>query len=171
MPLSAPLFHIVLLNPEIPNNTGNIGRTAMATGCRLHVIHPIGFSMAEKAKRRAGLDYWEHVDCLEHPSWAAFLERERPPRLWLLTAKARRRHWQVEYRRGDYLLFGRETAGVGLEVQAEVAARWGPDAALRLPMVSHPAARSLNLATAVSAAVYEGWRVVDGQEQSGRPAG
>ena len=67
-----PLFHIVLLNPEIPNNTGNIGRTAAALGCRLHVVHPIGFDMDEKARRRAGLDYWHLVDCREHASWEAF---------------------------------------------------------------------------------------------------
>jgi len=159
----APLFHIVLLNPEIPNNTGNVGRTAMATGCRLHVIHPIGFSMDEKARRRAGLDYWEHVECVEHDSWAAFLERERPERLWLFTAKAAHDHWGAGYRRGDYLLFGRETDGVGAAIQAEVEGRWGAGASRRLPMVSHPAARSLNLATAVCTAVYEGWRVVEGR--------
>lgn len=74
--MSEPRFHIVLLNPEIPNNTGAIGRTAAATGCRLHVIHPIGFDMDEKARRRAGLDYWHLVDCKEHESWEAFLESE-----------------------------------------------------------------------------------------------
>src|SRR5687767_14186516 len=74
--LSTPLFNLVLLNPEIPNNTGNIGRTAMATGCRLHVVHPIGFDMSEKARRRAGLDYWHLVDCVEHESWESFVETE-----------------------------------------------------------------------------------------------
>src|SRR5688572_9230356 len=74
--MPSPLFNLVLLNPEIPNNTGNIGRTAMATGCRLHVIHPIGFDMSEKARRRAGLDYWDLVDCVEHESWEQFLEKE-----------------------------------------------------------------------------------------------
>ncbi|MCZ6734663.1 MAG: tRNA (uridine(34)/cytosine(34)/5-carboxymethylaminomethyluridine(34)-2'-O)-methyltransferase TrmL, partial [Planctomycetota bacterium] len=67
-----PRFHIVLLNPQIPNNTGNIGRTAAATGCRLHIVHPLGFDMSEKARRRAGLDYWHLVDCCEHQSWEAF---------------------------------------------------------------------------------------------------
>src|SRR5215210_5544952 len=75
---NAVRFNIVLLNPEIPNNTGNIGRTAAATGCRLHVIHPIGFDMSEKARRRAGLDYWHLVDCVEHESWEAFIAREFP---------------------------------------------------------------------------------------------
>src|SRR6185503_5424823 len=74
--MANPRFHIVLLNPEIPNNTGNIGRTAAATGCRLHIIHPIGFDMSEKARRRAGLDYWHLVDCVEHESWEAFVRNE-----------------------------------------------------------------------------------------------
>lgn len=171
MSLTEPLFHLVLLHPEIPNNTGNIGRTAMATGCRLHVIHPLGFSMDEKARRRAGLDYWEHVDCVEHASWTAFLERERPARLWLFTTKASTCHWDAPYRRGDYLLFGRETSGVGPEIRDEILERWGAlgtdGPALRLPMVEHPAARSLNLATAVCAAVYEAWRVVEGRGSVG----
>ncbi|MFO0873238.1 MAG: tRNA (cytidine(34)-2'-O)-methyltransferase [Phycisphaerales bacterium] len=155
-----PLFHIVLLHPEIPNNTGNIGRTALATGCRLHVVHPIGFSMDEKARRRAGLDYWEHVDCVEHASWEAFLERERPLRLWLFTTKATRSHWDADFRRGDHLLFGKETKGVDEATHEFVRRRWGDDHRLILPMVTDPRARSLNLATAVCAAVYEGWRQV-----------
>jgi tRNA (cytidine/uridine-2'-O-)-methyltransferase len=164
-----PLFNIVLLHPEIPNNTGNIGRTAMATGCRLHVIHPIGFSMDEKACRRAGLDYWSHVDCVEHASWESFLERESPQRLWLFTTRTQRSYWNAPFKRGDYLLFGKETAGVDDAVIADVRGRWGADQALRLPMVADPAARSLNLATAVCAAVYEGWRVVASREQTPAP--
>lgn len=158
--VAEPLFHIVLLNPEIPNNTGNIGRTALATGCRLHVIHPLGFSMDEKARRRAGLDYWEHVDCVEHESWETFLATEEPPRLWLFTTRSARPLWDAEFATGDYLLFGRETRGVDDAVHELVTRRYGPEARLRLPMVQHPAARSLNLATAVCAAVYEGWRQV-----------
>lgn len=165
-----PLFHIVLLNPEIPNNTGNIGRTAAATGCRLHVIHPIGFDMSEKARRRAGLDYWHLVDCVEHPSWEAFLESEglacpnpkseiqNPKSLWLYTTKSSRPHWEASFRPGDYLLFGKETAGVSPEIHQWVDEAFGPDHRLTLPMIDHPDARSLNLATAVSAAVYEAMR-------------
>lgn len=164
-----PLFHIVLLSPEIPNNTGNIGRTAAATGCRLHIIHPIGFDMSEKARRRAGLDYWHLVDCVEHASWEAFVAREgleplspasRPPRLWLYTTKSDRPHWEATFRRGDYLLFGRETAGVPEHVHDWVARACGEDHRITLPMVNVPGARSLNLATAVCAAVYEGMRQV-----------
>jgi tRNA (cytidine/uridine-2'-O-)-methyltransferase len=152
----------VLLNPEIPNNTGNIGRTVAATGCRLHVIHPIGFDMSEKARRRAGLDYWDLVDCAEHASWEAFLATERPPRLWLYTTRSERPHWEARFERGDYLLFGCETRGVPAEVHAWVRQTMGEMARLTLPMVADPRARSLNIATAVCAAIYEGLRQVGG---------
>jgi tRNA (cytidine/uridine-2'-O-)-methyltransferase len=154
--VSDPWFHIVLLKPQIPNNTGNIGRTAAATGCRLHVIHPLGFDMSEKARRRAGLDYWHLVDCREHADWNAFLAAERPGRLWLYTTRTRRPHWQAEMKRGDYLLFGTETTGVPGAVHEWVEQTWGPDHRISLPMA--PDARSLNLATVVCAAVYEGLR-------------
>jgi tRNA (cytidine/uridine-2'-O-)-methyltransferase len=154
--LAGPRFHVVLLNPLIPNNTGNIGRTAAATGCRLHVIHPIGFDMSEKARRRAGLDYWHLVDCREHDSWERFLECERPQRLWLYTTAATRPHWEADLAEGDYLLFGAETTGVPPDVQDWVERTWGADHRLVLPMVN--GARSLNLATVVCAAVYEGLR-------------
>lgn len=182
--MPAPRFHIVLLNPEIPNNTGNIGRTAAATGCRLHVIHPIGFDMSEKARRRAGLDYWHLVDCVEHESWLAFLRAEGfrsdpPPSrgepeggealsarkrpgldkgLWLYTTKSNRPHWQADFREGDYLLFGKETTGAPEDVHDWVARNFGDDHRITLPMIDNPSARSLNLATAVCAAVYEGLR-------------
>ncbi len=154
--MSPPPFHIVLLSPEIPNNTGNIGRTAMATGCRLHVVHPIGFDMSAKARRRAGLDYWEQVDCREHASWDGFLATERPGRLWLLTTRATRPIWDAGLERGDYLLFGRETGGVGEEIHGWVRETWGDDHRVTLPMAA--GARSLNLATVVCAVVYEGLR-------------
>lgn len=158
--MADPPFHIVLLNPEIPNNTGNIGRTAAATGCRLHIVRPIGFDMSEKTRRRAGLDYWHLVDCREHESWEAFLATERPGRLWLYTTKADRPHWKADLRGGDYLLFGRETKGVPPEVHDWVSREYGADHRITLPMVADPRARSLNLATAVCAAVYEGLRQI-----------
>ena len=154
-----PRFNIVLLNPEIPNNTGNIGRTAAATGCRLHVIHPIGFDMSEKARRRAGLDYWHLVDCVEHDDWNSFVQNESPSRLWLYTTKSDRPHWLATFQPGDYLLFGRETSGVSDEIHTWVANRYGVDHRITLPMA--PGARSLNLATAVCAAVYEGLRQIN----------
>ena len=109
---AGPLANIVLLHPEIPNNTGNIGRTAAALGCRLHIVHPIGFDMDEKARRRAGLDYWHLVDCQEHASWEDFLATEAPKRLWLLSARTRHGgpatpHFGAVFARGDYLLFGK----------------------------------------------------------------
>lgn len=151
-----PAFNLVLLTPEIPNNTGNIGRTAAATGCRLHVIHPIGFDMDDKARRRAGLDYWHLVDCREHADWETFLRDEAPQRLWLFSTKATRPHWDAEFRRGDYLLFGKESAGVPEEVHAYVAERWGEDHRVTLPM--DPVARSLNLSNVVCTATFEGLR-------------
>jgi tRNA (cytidine/uridine-2'-O-)-methyltransferase len=155
-----PLFHIVLLNPEIPNNTGNIGRTAAATGCRLHIVRPIGFEMDEKARRRAGLDYWDIVDCVEHNSWEVFLQRENPQRLWLYTTRSSRPHWQADFREDDYLLFGQEAKGVPEAIQQWVCDRFGDEHRITLPMIAKPQARSLNLATAVCAAVYEGLRQI-----------
>jgi tRNA (cytidine/uridine-2'-O-)-methyltransferase len=148
----------VLFRPEIPNNTGNIGRTVAAVGGRLHVVHPIGFDMSEKARRRAGLDYWDLVDCHEHADWDAFLAREQPERLRLYTTKATRPHWDADFQRGDYLLFGGESKGVPAEVHDWVGATYGDDARVTLPMVADPRARSLNLATVVCVALYEGVR-------------
>ncbi|HEY3613995.1 MAG TPA: tRNA (cytidine(34)-2'-O)-methyltransferase [Gaiellales bacterium] len=156
--LREPRFHIVLINPLIPGNTGSIGRTAAATGCRLHVIHPIGFDMGEAARRRAGLDYWHLVDCVEHDSWEAFAQAERlddpDARVWLFTTAGTTPHWDVPLRRGDYLLFGCETTGA-----PEAVRLWaGPERSATLPMIDDPAARSLNLGNAVCVAVYEGLR-------------
>jgi tRNA (cytidine/uridine-2'-O-)-methyltransferase len=147
-----PLFNIVLYSPQIPNNTGNIGRTAMATGCRLHIVHPIAFDMDEKSVRRAGLDYWNQLDVKEHESWQSFLKQEKPESLWLFTTKTDKPLWEAQFTRGDYLLFGSEQHGVPNEVHDFV----GKESSLTFPMVQ--GARSLNLATAVCAAVYEGFR-------------
>jgi tRNA (cytidine/uridine-2'-O-)-methyltransferase len=153
-----PHFHIVLFNPQIPNNTGNIGRTAMATRCRLHLIHPLAFDLSLKAVRRSGMDYWRDVDLKEHEHWNAFLENERPPRLWLFTTKSAQSYWKGAYRKGDYFLFGSEQHGVPEEVHQWVRETQGDHARLTLPM--EPQARSLNLATAVCTAVYEGLRQI-----------
>ncbi len=152
--MSEPLFNIVLFSPQIPNNTGNIGRTAMATGCRLHIIHPIAFDMDEKAVRRAGLDYWHLLDVREHASWTDFVTKEDPNSIWLFTTKTDKPVWDATITRGDYLLFGNEQRGVPQEVHDWI----GDDSRLTLPMV--PDARSLNLATAVCAVVCEGIRQV-----------
>jgi len=154
---SRPHFEIVLVEPEIPNNTGNIGRTAAATGCRLHVVHPLGFSMDEKARRRAGLDYWHLVDCREHADWQAADEAVPGPG-WLLTAGGGRPHWDVPFELGDRLIFGKESAGVGPAFQSAFEDRHGADRVVSLPMAMVPGVRSLNLATAVAIVVYEGLR-------------
>lgn len=158
VPSPDPLFHVVLLHPEIPNNTGNVGRTCAALRCRLHVIHPIGFDMDEKACRRAGLDYWHLIDCREHASFEAFLASERPGRVWLFTARGRRSYFDARFERGDYLLFGKESAGVGPETLDWHARTHGSDAALTIPMPGGDGVRSLNLATSVAIACYEGLR-------------
>jgi tRNA (cytidine/uridine-2'-O-)-methyltransferase len=119
----------------------------------------LGFDMSAKARRRAGLDYWHLVDCREHADWDAFLATERPGRLWLYTTRTRRPHWQADMERGDYLLFGTETTGVPGAVHEWVERTWGPDHRISLPMA--PDARSLNLATVVCAAVYEGLRQLE----------
>jgi tRNA (cytidine/uridine-2'-O-)-methyltransferase len=155
-----PLLHIVLLEPEIPNNTGNIGRTCAATACKLHIVHPISFDMSEKALRRAGLDYWDLVDWAEHDSWDAFVASEPIERLFLYTTNASRPHWDAQFQRGDYLLFGRETSGVPDRIHAWVVERFGEAHRLTLPMVDDPRARSLNLSTVVCAAIYEGMRQI-----------
>lgn len=154
MTAATPLFHIVLHQPEIPNNTGNIGRTCVAVGAALHLIRPLGFSTSEKACRRAGLDYWPRLDVREHDSWPRYLEATGslpPGRRWLFSTRGRRTMFDARFQRGDHLVFGRETAGLPDEIlQAD------PDRVLSMPMAAGE--RSLNVATAVCAAVYEAIR-------------
>lgn len=156
--MNDPLLNIVLYQPQIPNNTGNIGRTCATTACRLHLIHPLAFDMSEKALRRAGLDYWHLVDCREHASWSDFLARESPTRLWLYTTGAVRAHWHADLQRGDYLLFGQENGGVPDALHAWTIENQGADHRITLPMRPVEGARSLNLATAVACAIFEGLR-------------
>ena len=170
-PMQEPLLNLVLLHPQIPNNTGNVGRTAAVTGCRLHIVHPIAFDMSEKARRRAGLDYWHLVDCREHASWDAYLEAEQPSRAWLYTTASSRPHWQASFGRGDHLLFGSETEGAPKPVHDWIVARFGEGSRLNLPMRPHPDARSLNLATAVACGAYEGLRQIAAGAPGGRLPG
>ncbi len=156
-----PLFHIVLHEPEIPNNTGNIGRTCIATGCALHLIRPLGFDTSEKALRRAGLDYWPRLNVREHESWAAYLKTmaldgaragaSAGPRVWLTSGKSGRPVWEADLRPGDHIIFGKETRGLPDDMLSK-----HPDRVLTLPMV--PDERGLNVATVVCAVVYEGIR-------------
>ena len=152
----SPLLHVVLHEPEIPNNTGNIGRTCVALDCALHLIHPLGFDLDEKACRRAGLDYWPRLDVREHDSLERYLDTHRDARLWVLSTKATRPVWEADFAPGDHLLFGKETRGLPAEVLERFA-----DRLVTLPMV--PSERSLNLATAVCAVAYEGVRQLVGQ--------
>ena len=155
--LERPNFEIVLLEPEIPNNTGNIGRTAVATGCRLHLVHPLGFDIDDKAVKRAGLDYWKHIDLQEHPDWDSCDAATDGPG-WLLTKHADRTIWDADFKPGDRLIFGKESAGVGEDFRRRFSERHGDDRLIRLPMIPHPGIRSLNLSTSVATVVYEGLR-------------
>jgi len=146
------MFHIVLHEPEIPNNTGNIGRTCVATGCSLHLIQPLGFDTSEKACRRAGLDYWPRLRPREHVSWDSFLSTQQPARLWFFTTHATRPLTglaQPLLNHGDYLVFGKETRGLPSTLLAQ-----HPESLITLPMLEGE--RSLNLATAVCSVIYLG---------------
>jgi tRNA (cytidine/uridine-2'-O-)-methyltransferase len=148
------VFNIVLVHPEIPPNTGNVIRLAANTGCTLHLVEPLGFSMDDRLLRRAGLDYHEYADVRRHASWPAFVEqaRPRPERLHAFTTRGSRRHADVAWRGGDWLVFGSETAGLPAQVRDAVAAAQQ----VRLPM--RAGQRSLNLGNAVAVAVFEAWR-------------
>jgi tRNA (cytidine/uridine-2'-O-)-methyltransferase len=151
------MLHVVLYQPEIPQNTGNVGRTCAANGIRLHLVHPLGFAIDDRNLRRAGMDYWQALDLVEHPSWQAFCDSPaRPQRLWLLTTQGAQGLWQVRFADGDGLLFGRETSGCPAHVHAWV----GADRRVRIPQ-RRPGMRSLNLSTAVGIVVYEALRQLD----------
>ena len=148
------MFHIVLVEPEIPPNTGNVIRLAANTGCTLHLVEPLGFSMDDKHMRRAGLDYHEYATLKVHTNWQAFLDAEQPPRerLFALTTKGTGQVFASAFRPGDWLVFGAETRGLSDAVRAHFA----PPQCLKLPMVAGQ--RSLNLSNAVAVTVFEAWR-------------
>ena len=148
------MFNIVLVAPEIPPNTGNVIRLAANTGCRLHLVEPLGFEMSDPLLRRAGLDYHEYVDVQRHPSWSGFLAAERPPaaHLYAFTTQARRSFVDVRFAAGDWLVFGGEAAGLPAPLVASLA----NEQKLRLPMIAGQ--RSLNLSNSVAVAVFEAWR-------------
>ena len=148
------MFHIVLVEPEIPPNTGNVIRLAANTGCTLHLIEPLGFSMDDKHMRRAGLDYHEYATLKVHASWQAFIDAEQPAmdRLFALTTKGTGQVFETAFKPGDWLVFGAETRGLSDAVRAHFA----PPQCLKLPMVAGQ--RSLNLSNAVAVTVFEAWR-------------
>jgi tRNA (cytidine/uridine-2'-O-)-methyltransferase len=148
------MFNIVLVHPEIPPNTGNVIRLAANTGCALHLIEPLGFSMVDKLLQRAGLDYHEYARVRRHASWPAFIETEQPSpaRSFAFTTRGSRALADVAWERGDWLIFGSETAGL----PANLRDRFDAAQRVRLPM--RPGQRSLNLSNAVAVAVFEAWR-------------
>lgn len=148
------MFHIVLVEPEIPPNTGNVIRLAANTGSTLHLIEPLGFSMEDRLMRRAGLDYHEYAELKRHAHWDAFLaaEQPRPERMFALTTRGTRAVHDVSFEPGDWLVFGAETRGLSDAVRAAFA----PPQQLRLPM--RTGQRSLNLSNAVAVTVFEAWR-------------
>lgn len=147
-------LHVVLFQPEIPPNTGNIARTCAASGTVLHLIHPLGFKLDEKHLKRAGLDYWQEVTIHEHADWTAFQEACWGANCYYFSTKGQRLYTDVKYREGDMLVFGPETRGLPEEILKTAG-----DRALRIPM--RPGLRSLNLANTVALVLYEALRQID----------
>ena len=150
------MFNIVLVEPEIPQNAGNIARTCAATGCALHMIRPLGFEVSDKYLKRAGLDYWNLVDISYYDSFAELQARFPHATYYYFTTKAKHRHSDVAFKDGDFLVFGKETKGLPEELLMQ-----NEETCLRLPMRGE--ARSLNLSNSVAVAVYEALRQTDYQ--------
>ena len=150
----APMFHIVLVAPEIPPNTGNVIRLAANTGCHLHLVEPLGFSMDDKNLRRAGLDYHEYARVKRHASWDVFIQTEQPlpERMFAMTTRGSGNAFDVQFKAGDWLVFGSETQGLPEAIREQ----FEPAQRLRLPMLTGQ--RSLNLSNAVAVTVFEAWR-------------
>ncbi len=165
------MLNVVLLEPEIPSNTGTIGRSCVLTGTRLHLIEPLSFSLEDRMIRRAGMGYWHDIDLVIHPSWDAFLTAAGPnARLWFFTKRAAFLYHKVEYADGDYLIFGKESAGIEEAILAKY-----PEQTLRIPQLERahvspkttrgplsdptdPDARSLNQSNAVNIVLFEALR-------------
>ena len=145
------MFNIVLVEPEIPQNTGNIVRTCAATGCRLHLVRPLGFEVSDKYLKRAGLDYWHFVDITYYDSIDELFEKNANGKFYFFSTKAAKTHSDVQYREGDFLVFGKETKGLPEPLRA---AHYND--AVRIPMIGE--IRALNLSNSVAIAVYEAWR-------------
>jgi len=148
------MFNIVLVNPEIPPNTGNVIRLCANTGCQLHLVEPLGFSMDDKHMRRAGLDYHEYAEVKRHASWQALLDNEQPQadRLFMMTTKGHAPVHGNTFAPGDWLVFGCETRGLPPEIRDSVPTTQ------RLRLTMRPDQRSLNLSNAVAVVTYEAWR-------------
>lgn len=144
-------MNVVLVEPEIPPNTGNISRTCAVTGTTLHLVEPLGFSLDEKHLKRAGLDYWHHLDLQKHHSLAAFMNSIDQEKCWLLTTKGKISYTDIEYGPDDYLIFGKETAGLPESLRLSM-----PERCIRIPMGEQ--VRSLNLSNSVAIVLYEALR-------------
>ncbi len=145
------MFNIVLVEPEIPQNTGNIVRTCAATGCRLHLVRPLGFAVSDKYLKRAGLDYWHFVDISYYDGFDEVVQKNAGAQFYYFSTKGAKTYSDVAYREGDFLVFGKETRGLPEEL---LAANYSH--CVRLPMIGE--IRSLNLANSVAVAVFEAWR-------------
>ena len=145
------MFNIVLLEPEIPANTGNIGRTCVATGSRLHLIEPLGFSLSEKALKRAGMDYWKDLDVTTYIDYQDFLEKYPGAMFYMATTKAQKVYTEAAYEDGCYIMFGKESAGIPEEILVE-----NRENCVRIPMIGD--IRSLNLGNSVAVVLYEALR-------------
>ncbi len=150
-------LNIVLYEPEIPANTGNIGRTCVATGTRLHLIEPLGFLLNEKALRRAGMDYWPELEVVRYINWEDFLAKNPQAKIYMATTKGRHVYTEVSYEPDCYLMFGKESAGIPEEILKE-----HPDTCVRIPMIGET--RSLNLSNSAAIILYEALRQNDFQE-------
>ena len=144
-------MHIILHQPEIPANTGNIGRTCVATGTSLHLIEPLGFRLDEKSIRRAGMDYWEHLDVTRYMNYEEFKQMHPQARIWMATTKARQVYSDVTFAPDDYIMFGKESAGIPEEILVE-----NEEMCIRIPMLEQ--IRSLNLSNSVAIVLYEALR-------------
>jgi tRNA (cytidine/uridine-2'-O-)-methyltransferase len=145
------VFHVVLHQPEIPQNTGSVGRTCVAVGAKLWLVRPLGFCVDDRSLRRAGLDYWKHLDWEVADDWDAAVEQLAPARFWFFTKRATRSYAETQYQRGDVLVFGSETQGLPDSLLEDPRG-----VAVRIPIL--PAVRSLNLSNAVAVALYEALR-------------
>lgn len=152
-------MQLVLVEPEIPHNTGAIGRLALATGSTLHLVKPLGFSLDEKSVRRAGLDYWKDVDLKIWENFDELLAANPEARVWFLSTKGKKSAWEIKFQANDFLVFGPETRGLPKE--------WLDDRAIRIPMKQN-STRSLNLSTAVAIILYEAERQVGELESTAR---
>ena len=144
-------LNIVLYEPEIPSNTGNIGRTCVATGTRLHLIEPLGFRLNVKAIKRAGMDYWSDLDVTTYVNYEEFLEKNPGAKIYMATTKSRQTYTEVSYEPDCYIMFGKESAGIPEEILVK-----HPDTCVRIPMIGET--RSLNLSNSVAIVLYEALR-------------